>query len=236
MDNMISYIQSRLVDCKESTAKWQDVKSSAWVVWNAMDAMVQALAEADSEKLLKDKRAELDVIVVANVALMGKSLEVLRKWHGSAELAERYNQMHQWYATLAGARSFKDWEECRTQVLVHRTYAYSHYQKVVVDANRLIRHFSTLVHSYQKDISTFAAHRLQPVALSKAVRKEAVRNAIMPHTLVPNTVAACSNSNLYSLARYHLGRNGTRELRYGFRLTYKIWSHALAIRSMFPRA
>lgn len=149
-----------------------------------------------------------------------------------ANCQENIRSAISWARTATSATTFADWQECCDgagdfigdvvcQVEVVQSRVKSNWKQA--RANMISAR--TVIDTCAKDI-------LHPVAAPKQTRKEAIRNAIMPHTLVPQTVATCNNKSLYALAKYHLGKNSIRELKYGSKLTYGIWSRAITIRSL----
>ena len=140
-----------------------------------------------------------------------------------------------WAETATSSTTFNDWQECHDKVNACIADALVQLDVVRSTFKSLWKQAKADMNTARIVIDTCAKDILHPVAVPKAVRKEAIRKAIMPHTLVPQTVATCCNSSLYKLAAYHLGRNATRELQYGFKLSYKVWSRAIVLRSIYPR-
>lgn len=231
MRTTTKYLHSQ---AKESQAKWAAIRNAANLLEAIVAEMVQAVAEADEVKLLRHKRRELENRY--NSQFIPESLTQLRAMQFyCARVADSYNELSQWFKVLQGATTFAQWQECRSHIIRLRAVFYNRYHQISDYATNCVNHFSELVVHYRKELAKENKKLFAPVAVPKTVRKEAIRKAIMPHTLVPQTVATCCNSSLYKLAAYHLGRNAIRELHYGFRLTYKIWSRAIVLRSIFPR-
>ena len=140
-----------------------------------------------------------------------------------------------WAEAALTAPTFGSWDICSSNAETRSADALVQLDVVRSTLKSLWKQAKADMNTARIVIDTCAKDILHPVAVPKAVRKEAIRSAIMPHTLVPQTVASCCNSSLYKLAAYHLGRNAIRELHYGFKLTYKVWSRAIVLRSIFPR-
>ncbi len=231
MRTTTNYLHSQ---AKESQAKWAAIRNAANLLEAIVAEMVQAVAEADEVKLLRHKRRELENCY--NSQFIPESLTQLRtvQFYG-AIVADSYNELSQWFKELQGATTFAQWQECRSHIIRLRTVFYNRYYQISDYATDYVNHFGELLVHYRRELAKENKKLFAPVAVPKAVRKDAIRNAIMQHTLVPQTVATCSNSNLYKLAKYHLGRNAARKLQYGFRLTFGIWSRAIVLCRMFPR-
>ena len=140
-----------------------------------------------------------------------------------------------WAETARTAPTFESWDTCSSNAEARSADALVQLDVVQSWIKSLWKQAKADMITARIVIDTCAKDILHPVALPKTVRKEMVRRYIKPHTLIPQTAATCDNRCLYSLARCHLGRNGITGLQYGFKLTYKIWSRAIVLRSMFPK-
>ena len=216
---------------KESQAKCAAIRDAAGVLGAVVYDMAQAVTNADGEKLLRAKREAVSASI--SYAQVAESLNLLRTmpFYG-ARVADSYTELSQWFEVLRGATTFAQWEECRGHIISLRAIFYDRYYQLSDYANEYRIHFGELIVHYRRELAKENRKLLPPVAVPKAVRKETIRSAIKPHILIPQTAATCDNRCLYTLARCHLGRNGITGLQYGFKLTYGIWSRAIAIRSL----
>lgn len=224
---VMSINQKHLVQVKDSVNYWAQQHDAARVLIELVFEMGQVLAEAQEECKLGDKRALVEEALTGTDDSLAEALTTLRADHRGAALANHYNSLATWFAVMAKSRTFADWNECQRNFMRVRTYFHAHQAAVIANSVRLEAHFKQLADSYRKDIQSAASKLLPPVAMNKAVRKEAVKMFIVKHTTL---VTSISNDNLYKLARYDNARKQMQE--YGFNMTYAIWNRAIAIRSL----
>ena len=229
MSNATKYLHT---SAKESQVKWAAISAAAEVLESVVYGMVQAVADADGEKLLRDKREEVSASI--SYAQVAKSVNLLRtiQFYG-ARVADSYNELAQWFAVLQSATTFAQWEECRGHIIRLRTVFYNRYYQLRDYATNYVIHFGEMVVHYRKELAKENKKLFAPVAVRKQLRKEAIRQYIMQFTLIPQTVATYDNHSLYSLARYHFDM---RYLTcYGFNMSYKLWAQGIAIESINGR-
>ena len=229
MSNATKYLHT---SAKESQAKLAVIRNAANLLEAVVAEIVQAIAESDGEKLLRDKREA--VAVSTSYAQVPESLNQLRTvlFYG-ARVADSYNELSQWFAVLQGATTFAQWQECRSHIIRLRAVFYNSYHQISDYATNYANHLSELVVHYRRKLAKENKKLTPPVAVPKAVRKEAIRQYIMQFTLIPQTVASWDNHSLYSLARYNFDKYYLT--CYGFNMSYKLWAQRMAIESINGR-
>lgn len=236
MENTMQFCQVRLGQVKESAKRWERQGDAADVLAEVVRNIVQVLAEADEYSKLGVKRAIVeDAMVVYNTAAVHEALATLREDNTrGARLADHYSDLFNWYLLLAKCRTFKDWDECRGNVVRIRSYYLNAFASVVHNSNKLVAYFEHLASQYRADVVRANKAMFPKVAVSKADRKEAVKMFICQHTMVAaRDIGVMSNANMYRFARYHHTVNKRRTR--GFDTTFKVWANAIRVRAMFPR-
>lgn len=206
---------------KESIAKWAAIRNAAGVLEAVVYDMAQAVTNADGEKLLRAKREAVSASI--SYAQVAESLDQLRtmQFYG-ARVADSYTELAQWFAVLQGATTFARWEECRGHIIRLRAVFYTRYHAISDYATNYINLSGELVVHYRKELAKENKKRTPPVAVPKAVRKEAIidRTNKMVHTkYVPDiaksyyVTAQTPNAVLYGRLR-ELNRYSSDKLQY----------------------
>lgn len=235
MENTMQFCQVRLGQVKASAKSWERQAVAADVLAEVVRNIVQVIAEADEYAKLGVKRAIVeDSMVVYSAPAVQEALTTLRNDHRGAKLADHYSNLFSWYLVLAKCRTFKDWDECRANVVRIRCYFHNHHASVVHNSTKFEAHFKQIATAIRADITKANKAMFPKVALPKQYRKEAIKLYICERTLVAShVVATMNNDNVYKLARYH--HKIAHKKSYGFNITFAIWARSLVIRAMYPR-
>ena len=135
-----------------------------------------------------------------------------------------------WAHTATSSPTFKDWQECCDSAELFIADALVQLDVVRSTLKSLWKQAKADMTTARTVIDTCAKDILHPVAIPKAVRKEAIRMYIMRFTRIPQTVSTCDNHSLYTLARYHFDK--CYLTCYGFNMSYKLWAQGIAIESI----
>lgn len=231
--NMITLHQRQLRNAKNSASYWEQQRLAANVLAEVVRNIVQVIAEADEYAKLGVKRAIVeDSMVVYSAPAVQEALTTLRNDHRGAKLADHYSELFGWYLVLGKCRTFKDWDECRANVVRIRCYFHNHHASVVHNSTKFEAHFKQIATAIRADITKANKAMFPKVAVNKAVRKSKAREQVKRLLGIFQDITMTHTQNVWvydSLIRLHTTK---RKQEYGFNITFAIWANAIRIRSL----
>ena len=227
--------QLALSCAKDAKANYAQELEQLRLALDYLRSLQHWMTVASSHRTLKARKLALTGFM-GSAAMMERETAALTTCYWDlvpANCQENIRGATSWAHTATSATTFKDWQECCDsagdcigdaicQLDVVRSRVKSSWKQARANMTTA----RTVIDICAKDI-------LHPVAVPKAVRKEAIRQYIMQFTLIPQTVATCDNHSLYSLARYHFDK--CHLISYGFNMSYKLWAQGIAIESINGR-